>query len=239
MNDHLGNNRVVANASGTLVQRNHYYPFGSVFASTTGAGKQPYKYNGKELDAMHGVNLYDYSARYMDSQIGRFTSVDPLAEEYYSWSPYSYGYNNPLRHVDPTGEGPIDAIKGFIHGLLSHDPNKPLSDQDYSLNTFNQKTDAERVSSDNSDYETGRTVGVVTSEIMDFIVPGGGGKKAVKYGSKLGKKVPKAAKKLEKAIENLDDVAENVVKKEKPTRNERIANKKKRKNRLKIKNKSL
>ncbi|WP_255495501.1 hypothetical protein [Dysgonomonas sp. 521] len=43
MNDHLGNNRVVANASGTLVQKIHYYPFGSVFASTTGAGKQPYK----------------------------------------------------------------------------------------------------------------------------------------------------------------------------------------------------
>ncbi|NDV97347.1 RHS repeat-associated core domain-containing protein [Dysgonomonas sp. 521] len=103
MNDHLGNNRVVANASGTLVQKNHYYPFGSVFASTTGAGKQPYKYNDKELDAMHGVNLYDYSARYMDSQIGRFTSVDPLAEKYYSISPYVYVMNNPLKYIDPTG----------------------------------------------------------------------------------------------------------------------------------------
>ncbi|WP_163309771.1 JAB-like toxin 1 domain-containing protein [Dysgonomonas sp. 521] len=103
MNDHLGNNRVVANASGTLVQKNHYYPFGSVFASTTGAGKQPYKYNGKELDAMHGVNLYDYSARYMDSQIGRFTSVDPLAEKKYWISPYTYARNNPLRFIDPDG----------------------------------------------------------------------------------------------------------------------------------------
>ncbi|WP_370525537.1 RHS repeat-associated core domain-containing protein [Dysgonomonas sp. 521] len=93
----------MANSSGTLVQKNHYYPFGSVFASTTGAGKQPYKYNGKELDAMHGVNLYDYSARYMDSQIGRFTSVDPLAEKYYSISPYVYVGNNPLKYIDPTG----------------------------------------------------------------------------------------------------------------------------------------
>ncbi|NDV97306.1 hypothetical protein D0T84_20735 [Dysgonomonas sp. 521] len=110
MNDHLGNNRVVANSSGTLVQKNHYYPFGSVFASTTGAEMQPYKYNGKELDAMHGVNLYDYSARYMDSQIGRFTSVDQLAEKFYSWSPYVYTFNNPLRFTDPTGENPIDEI---------------------------------------------------------------------------------------------------------------------------------
>ncbi|NDV97639.1 RHS repeat-associated core domain-containing protein [Dysgonomonas sp. 521] len=116
MNDHLGNNRVVANASGTLVQKNHYYPFGSVFASTTGAGKQPYKYNGKELDAMHGVNLYDYSARYYESGIGRFTSVDPLAEKYYSWSPYVYVMNNPLKFIDPTGMAPVYNERGELIG---------------------------------------------------------------------------------------------------------------------------
>ncbi|NDV97147.1 RHS repeat-associated core domain-containing protein [Dysgonomonas sp. 521] len=111
MNDHLGNNRVVANASGTAIQKNHYYPFGTAFAETskTEQGKQPYKYNGKELDAMHGVNLYDYSARYMDSQIGRFTSVDPLAEKYYSISPYAYCNNNPLKYIDPTGMSPDTA----------------------------------------------------------------------------------------------------------------------------------
>ncbi|WP_255495500.1 RHS repeat domain-containing protein [Dysgonomonas sp. 521] len=114
MNDHLGNNRVVANSSGTAIQKNHYYPFGSVFASTTGAGKQPYKYNGKELDAMHGLNLYDYSARYYESGIGRFTSVDPLAEKYYSWSPYAYCLNNPLRWIDKDGRDPGDPFKTKI-----------------------------------------------------------------------------------------------------------------------------
>ncbi|MDU1892898.1 MAG: RHS repeat-associated core domain-containing protein, partial [Dysgonomonas sp.] len=62
----------------------------------------PYKYNGKELDEMHGVNMYDYSARYKDEW--RFTTVDPLAEKYYSWSPYVYVGNNPIRIIDPTGE---------------------------------------------------------------------------------------------------------------------------------------
>ena len=28
-----------------------------------GADVQPYKYNGKELDRMHGLNTYDYGAR--------------------------------------------------------------------------------------------------------------------------------------------------------------------------------
>ncbi|MBS5798021.1 MAG: hypothetical protein KH100_15370, partial [Dysgonomonas mossii] len=94
---------VVVNASGTLVQKNHYYPFGSIFAGTTGPDKQPYKYNGKELDQMHGLNLYDYSARYYESAIGRFTSVDPKAELYYSTSPYTYVANNPMKFIDPTG----------------------------------------------------------------------------------------------------------------------------------------
>ncbi len=105
MTDHLGNNRVVVNASGTVIQRNHYYPFGTAFAENTvdEQKKQPCKYNGKELDQMHGLNLYDYSARYYESAVGRFTTVDPHAENYYSWSPYHYAGNNPIRITDPTG----------------------------------------------------------------------------------------------------------------------------------------
>jgi hypothetical protein len=33
----------------------------------------------------------------------RFISVDPLCEEYYSWSPYVYVGNNPIKRIDPTG----------------------------------------------------------------------------------------------------------------------------------------
>ncbi|MDR1090990.1 MAG: RHS repeat-associated core domain-containing protein, partial [Prevotella sp.] len=106
LTDHLGNNRVVANASGTVIQKNHYYPFGMAFAegTTQEQGKQPYKYNGKELDQMHGLNMYDYSARYYEPAIGRFTTVDPMAEKYYSISPYAYCGNNPIRLVDVNGK---------------------------------------------------------------------------------------------------------------------------------------
>jgi RHS repeat-associated protein len=75
--------------------------------TTAEQGKQPYKYNAKELDQMHGLNLYDYSARHYDSAIGRFTTVDPLAEEGYSWSPYVYCFDNPLLYTDPNGEWPF------------------------------------------------------------------------------------------------------------------------------------
>jgi len=102
LTDHLGNNRVVINQNDSIVQRNHYYPFGMEFADNSG-DDQPYKYNGKELDMMHGLNMYDYVARQLALDVPRFTSVDPLAEKYYSWSPYSYVGNNPIKRIDPTG----------------------------------------------------------------------------------------------------------------------------------------
>jgi len=52
---------------------------------------------------MHGLNTYDYHARQQDFQTGRFTSVDPLAEKYYSWSPYHLAGNNPILNIDPFG----------------------------------------------------------------------------------------------------------------------------------------
>lgn len=51
----------------------------------------------------NGLNLYDYDARQMDVASGRFTSVDPMAEKYYIWSPYTYCLGNPMKFVDPSG----------------------------------------------------------------------------------------------------------------------------------------
>ncbi len=67
----------------------------------TGSTVQPYKYGGKELDMMHGLNQYDFAARQKDDW--RFTTVDPLAEKFYNISPYAYCANNPMKYVDPTG----------------------------------------------------------------------------------------------------------------------------------------
>ena len=104
LQDHLGNNRVVVKSDGTVIQTNHYYPYGMSFAEGTFADKQPYKYNGKELDTENGLNLYDYDARQMDIVSGRFTSVDPMAEKYYTISPYVYCANNPIRNIDLKGD---------------------------------------------------------------------------------------------------------------------------------------
>ena len=106
LKDHQGNNRVVINQSGTVEETNHYYPFGGVFASTGNA--QPYKYNGKEYDSKKGLNWYDYGARHYDAVLGRFTTVDPSVENYYSTSPFTYCLNNSLNYIDPLGTDTVD-----------------------------------------------------------------------------------------------------------------------------------
>ena len=102
--DHLGNNRAVVNENGTIEQITHYYPFGGIFADAgLNSSLQPYKYNSKELDRMHGLNWYDYGARRYDPVCNLWTSPDPMAEKYYHVSPYVYCKNDPINKFDPNG----------------------------------------------------------------------------------------------------------------------------------------
>ena len=102
--DHLGNNRAVVNESGTIEQLTHNYPFGGVITDiSTNQSLQPYKYNGKELDRMHGWDKYDYGARLYDPILTVWTAMNPLCEKYYNVSPYASCENNPINNIDLDG----------------------------------------------------------------------------------------------------------------------------------------
>jgi len=72
--------------------------------STSNSAALPYRYNGKELEAMNGLNQMDYGARRRGTGLPAFTSVDPLAEMDCSISPYAYCHDNPVNRIDPTGK---------------------------------------------------------------------------------------------------------------------------------------
>lgn len=105
LKDHLGNNRLVINSSGAVVEKSHYYPSGMRFSpeSTSNSAALLYRYNGKELESMNGLNQYDYGARRRGTGLPIWTAVDPLAENHYDVSPYAYCLNNPINSIDPLG----------------------------------------------------------------------------------------------------------------------------------------
>lgn len=74
----------------------------------TGVYNNPYKFNAKELDKETG--LYYYGARYYNPRLSVWYGVDPLAGKMPSWSPFSYGFDNPIRFIDPDGRSPLDIV---------------------------------------------------------------------------------------------------------------------------------
>jgi len=107
--DHLGSIRAVVDseAPGTgaqkVVETRDDYPFGLRMPgrSVTTGTPAVEDYTGHELDGETGMHYA--GARYYMSALGRWTSVDPLANKNYRDSPYAYVVNNPMNYLDPTG----------------------------------------------------------------------------------------------------------------------------------------
>ena len=137
--DYQGSNRVIYNAKNDeAIQWISYYPFGSILNSDQDVDFQRYFYNGKELESLQGLFLYDYGARFYDGI--RFTTMDPLAEKYYSISPYAYCLNNPIRFIDYNGEAPGDYFKtpddaAYDFGLYYND-NSIREDREYASSIY-------------------------------------------------------------------------------------------------------
>ncbi|WP_298303785.1 DUF6443 domain-containing protein [Flavobacterium sp.] len=125
--DHLGNVRLSyslnpQNSTLTILEENHYYPFGlkhsgynmdrRQYVDAQGATIKPctncslgynFKVTVKEWQNELNLNLYDFGARNYDPAIGRWMNIDPLAEKYFDLSTYNYVKNSPNNSFDPDG----------------------------------------------------------------------------------------------------------------------------------------
>ena len=102
--DHLGSVRVVEDQSGTVCESNDYYPSGSRWKDPTSkVSTNRYRFSGKEEQTLGDLGYLDFGARMYDPALGRWFTQDPLAEKYYSVSPYAYCNNNPIKLIDPDG----------------------------------------------------------------------------------------------------------------------------------------
>ena len=99
-----GSNRVVLDSTGTIKQQLHYYPSGLPISNLSTIEYQPYMFQGKEFNMMHGLRWHDHGARFADNTILRWTTMDPLCEKFYDTSPYVYCGNKPVFNVDILGK---------------------------------------------------------------------------------------------------------------------------------------
>lgn len=113
LKDHLSNTRVVFSVDGTLQQVSNYYPFGMRFSNSNEISNQTteYLYNGKEFQMELG--WYDYGFRMYDATLGRFPSLDPLADKFHWVSPYNYAENSPIAFIDLWGLQKYYYLKWF------------------------------------------------------------------------------------------------------------------------------
>jgi RHS repeat-associated protein len=89
-----------------VIMNSDYYPFGMQMPGrSTNGDKYRYGYNGMEKDnELKGVgNSYTTEFRQYDPRLGRWLSLDPLAEQAPGWSPYRAFFDNPILFADPDG----------------------------------------------------------------------------------------------------------------------------------------
>jgi RHS repeat-associated protein len=88
-----------------IKEQNDYYPFGKEHENANlVSSTNRWNFSGKEKQTIRDLGWLDFSARmYANCEMPIFTTQDPLAEKYYSVSPYIYCMNNPLKFIDPNG----------------------------------------------------------------------------------------------------------------------------------------
>jgi len=113
--DHLGTAIILLDASGNIVYKQHYAPFGQKDKantdkrpSTCNNGEEkdsfPYGFTGHFGDEESGL-IY-MGARYYNPAIGHFMTPDnvlPSPTDSLSYDRYAYTRNNPINLIDPTG----------------------------------------------------------------------------------------------------------------------------------------
>jgi len=112
---HLGSGTWITYTDSSAIQHLHYLPFGEEqIDQCLPYFNSRYTFSAKEKDVE--TNYSYFGARYYDSDLSIWLSVDPMSDDYPSTSPYAYCRNNPIILVDPDGrsDGWIDDGNGTV-----------------------------------------------------------------------------------------------------------------------------
>jgi RHS repeat-associated protein len=110
----LGSTSLTTDINGAPVAETRYLPYGEE-RWTNEAQPTDFTFTGQRAEA--GFRLMDYNARYYDPGLGRFISPDSVVHNPSNpndLNRYSYGRNNPLKYIDPTGHQVLAAGLGEV-----------------------------------------------------------------------------------------------------------------------------
>ncbi len=103
--DHLGTPQAMTNASGTVVWKANYEPFGKATV-TTSTVENNLRFPGQYYDRETGMH-YNYFRDCYDPSTGRYCQADPIGIAG-GLNVYEYARSNPLTYTDPLGLKPWD-----------------------------------------------------------------------------------------------------------------------------------
>ncbi len=135
-NDHLGSPRITTDATGKVVSRRDFMPFGEEIARANyGTDSIRQRFTGYERDTETDLDFAQ--ARYYNKNLGRFTSVDPIMMKKSRMidpqqiNLYAYVRNNPFKFVDVSGTDLIPANNKSVRQLRA-DAKKHLSKAEFA-----------------------------------------------------------------------------------------------------------
>ena len=103
MKDHLGSIRAVTDENNSVISAQDYDAWGYLLQSREyESNESVYKFSGKERDKES--SYYYFGARYYDSKVGKWGSMEPFFNKYIDLSPYVYVNNNPMIFSDKDGK---------------------------------------------------------------------------------------------------------------------------------------
>ena len=115
-NDIAGTPMAATDASGNLLWKESYRPYGERLLNATNAKTNPLWFGGKPQDPTTGLSYL--GARYYNPHLSRFMGIDPQEvnpEDLHSFN--RYANNNPYKFVDPDGRTPETFWDAFNIGL--------------------------------------------------------------------------------------------------------------------------
>ena len=90
-----------------ILHERNYYPFGLLHKgynnNNVGVINNLKQYQGQEYTNDLGLNIHEWKFRFSDPAIGRFWSIDPLADDYRYQSPYNFSENRVIDGVELEG----------------------------------------------------------------------------------------------------------------------------------------